>query len=113
MTEKEALKILALDFSATEEMIKKAYRKMAQKYHPDNKETQDEKRFIQVREAYEFLMNRTGINRNSNRKESTEQKPCPQCKGTGKRKWKRKTQRGIVVVAVPCEACKGTGCILG
>lgn len=50
-------KILELDKSATTEQIKKAYRKLARKYHPDlnpdNKEAN--KMFQQINEAHEVL----------------------------------------------------------
>ena len=52
-------KILGVDKSATEKDIKKAYRKLARKYHPDlnpdNKEA--EKRFKEINEANEVLSN--------------------------------------------------------
>ena len=51
-------KILGLDKSATQEDIKKAYRKLARKHHPDlnpdNKEA--EKRFKEINEAYAYLI---------------------------------------------------------
>lgn len=38
-------------------VIKRAYRKLAQKYHPDrNKEVGAEKKFVLIKEAYEFLL---------------------------------------------------------
>lgn len=50
-------KVLGIDKSATKEDIKKAYRKLARKYHPDlnpNDETA-KKRFQQINEAHEVL----------------------------------------------------------
>ena len=50
--------VLGLERSATEAEIKRAYRQMARKYHPDiNKEDHAEERFKEVNEAYEVLSN--------------------------------------------------------
>jgi len=63
-----AYKILEIDKSATVDEIKKAYRKMAKKYHPDRlihlgKEHQvgAEAKFRQVQEAYEQLQKERGF----------------------------------------------------
>ncbi len=52
-------KVLGINKNATEKEIKKAFRKLARKYHPDvnpgNKEA--EKKFIQINEANEVLSN--------------------------------------------------------
>ena len=63
-----AYKILEISKSATEEEIKKAYRKMAKKYHPDKvihlgKEHQQgaEEKFRQVQKAYEQLQKERGF----------------------------------------------------
>lgn len=50
-------KLLGVEKDASETEIKKAYRKLAQKYHPDvNKDNQEaEKKFKEVSEAYEVL----------------------------------------------------------
>ena len=48
--------ILGIQQKASEEDIKKAFRKLAFQYHPDrNKETDAEERFKEVNEAYEVL----------------------------------------------------------
>lgn len=47
---------LGVDRSATSDQIKKQYRRMARKYHPDvSKEANAEEKFKQVKEAYEVL----------------------------------------------------------
>ncbi len=53
-------KALGVDKNASEKDIKKAYRKLARKYHPDlNPDDKEaEKRFKQINEAYEVLGNK-------------------------------------------------------
>lgn len=49
-------KILGVERGATQDDIKRAYRKLARKYHPDvSKESDAEERFKEVGEAYEVL----------------------------------------------------------
>jgi DnaJ-class molecular chaperone len=53
---KDYYKILGLTKGASDDDIKKAYRKLALKYHPDkNKEPGAEEKFKEVAEAYEIL----------------------------------------------------------
>lgn len=63
-----AYKILEVDKNASNEDIKKAYRKMVKKYHPDKLVNMDEayqkgakEKFNQVQDAYEKLQNERGF----------------------------------------------------
>jgi curved DNA-binding protein len=56
MKYKDYYKILGVERNAGEEDVKKAYRKLARKYHPDvSKEKDAEEKFKEVSEAYEVL----------------------------------------------------------
>jgi molecular chaperone DnaJ len=57
MAKRDYYEILGIGKNATEDDIKKAYRKMAMKYHPDrNPDSKDaESKFKEAKEAYEML----------------------------------------------------------
>lgn len=60
MEYKDYYKILGLPRTASDDEIKKAYRKLARKYHPDvSQEPNAEERFKEVAEAYEVLRDST------------------------------------------------------
>ena len=56
MAKRDYYDVLGVSKTATEEEIKKAYRKLAKQYHPDvNKAADAEEKFKEVNEAYEVL----------------------------------------------------------
>lgn len=56
MAKRDYYDVLGVDKAASEDDIKKAYRKLAKQYHPDvNKESGAEDKFKEVQEAYEVL----------------------------------------------------------
>lgn len=55
MEKKDYYEILGVSKTASDEEIKRAFRKLAKQYHPDNKQTGDEAKFKEVGEAYAIL----------------------------------------------------------
>lgn len=56
MSKRDYYDVLGIDKNASKDDIRKAYRKLARKYHPDvNKEEGAEDKFKEVKEAYEVL----------------------------------------------------------
>jgi curved DNA-binding protein len=56
MNYKDYYKIMGVDKTASQDDIKKSYRKLARKFHPDvSKESDAEARFKEINEAYEVL----------------------------------------------------------
>lgn len=57
MAQKDYYKILGIDKNASQEDIKKAYRKLAMKYHPDHSSgsKENEEKFKEISEAYAVL----------------------------------------------------------
>jgi molecular chaperone DnaJ len=55
MAEENYYEILGVNKDSTREEIKKAYKKLARKYHPDNKDTGDSDKFKKINEAAAIL----------------------------------------------------------
>ncbi|HRX69945.1 MAG: DnaJ domain-containing protein [Candidatus Competibacteraceae bacterium] len=88
MEYKDYYQILGVNRDASEEAIKKAYRRLARKYHPDvSKESSAEERFKEVAEAYEVLRDkekRAAYDRlGSNWRAGQEFRPPPGWQGRG------------------------------
>jgi DnaJ like chaperone protein len=63
-----AYRILEIPTTATDDQIKKAYRTMAKKYHPDKLQSKDpalvkgaQEKFLKVQEAYELIQKERGL----------------------------------------------------
>lgn len=59
MNKKDYYEVLGVEKTASDEDIKRAFRKLAKTYHPDNKQTGDEAKFKEVGEAYAILSDPT------------------------------------------------------
>lgn len=59
MSKRDYYEVLGVDRGASEKEIKRAFRRLAMKYHPDRNpdDSQAEARFKEAKEAYEVLMN--------------------------------------------------------
>lgn len=58
MAKRDYYQVLEVDRSASKEELKRAYRRMARKYHPDvNHDAGSDERFKEINEAYEILSN--------------------------------------------------------
>mgnify|MGYP003337613264 CR=1 FL=1 len=56
MSKRDYYEILGVSKSSTQEEIKKAYRQVAMKFHPDkNKDPDAREKFEQIQSAYEYL----------------------------------------------------------
>ena len=47
--------VLQVNSSAEQETIQRVFRLLAQRFHPDNRETGDERRFREIQDAYSVL----------------------------------------------------------
>ena len=60
LDESEAYEILNLDITATFAQVKRRYRELVKKWHPDKNEsafkTEAEKKFVRINQAYETIM---------------------------------------------------------
>lgn len=72
MNRSTAIKLLGLSESFTDSDLKKAYRKKALKYHPDvNKSSSAKEKFVEIYDAYEYLLNNKRDRQSSTKSSST------------------------------------------
>ncbi|MGX7582828.1 DnaJ domain-containing protein [Candidatus Vidania fulgoroideorum] len=73
---KDYYKILGVDKNSTQEEIKKAYRRLAMKYHPDKNpgDKKSEEKFKEIKEAYEILSNKNNNFSDNNFEEESYEK---------------------------------------
>ena len=115
--EKDYYKILGVERTATADEIKRAYKKVAIKYHPDrnpgNKEA--EEKFKQAAEAYDVLRDpditcpECG---GSGCENGSKPETCPTCHGQG---YVIRTQRsmfGLMQSQEACPTCHGEGTVI-
>lgn len=57
--------ILGLKQGASEDEIKKAYRKLAMQYHPDTNSDESSEQFLEIKEAYQILSSDTNYTQNT------------------------------------------------
>lgn len=110
MNYKSAIELFELGERFSPDDIQKKYKQLAKKYHPDNSVTGDGQKFMEVKEAYELLVNTK--NAMSDEKEPTKAQGvtiCPMCNGNGWRREKVRTAQGYVARKVKCSACGGLG----
>src|SRR5260370_371066 len=116
--EKDYYKTLGVPKTATAAEIKKAYRELARKFHPDaNKgDLKAEERFKEIAEAYNVLSDA------KQRKEKDDARSrfaggfrvppstrvCPDCHGTGQ----QSRNLGGFGLSEPCKTCKGRGMVV-
>ncbi len=63
MDNKEALQIIGVLDNSTDEEVKRAYRILVRKYHPDNRVSGDVNKFNRVNEAYKWILNKNKLDR--------------------------------------------------
>lgn len=110
MDYKKAIEVLELRQGFSADELQKSYKCLAKKFHPDNNITGDEKKFMKIKDAYEFLSDSNNVNgKESDYAKTKYDMVCPVCNGNGWRREKVKTARGYIAQKVKCSFCNGLG----
>ena len=107
--------ILGLKITAREEDIKKRYRNLAKKYHPDI-DGSDGLFFVKITEAYKALIDpgsraRHNIDLLAGSLQDYEEYECGICSGKGSKTEKVKYGKYNVDSKIVCTNCNGSGII--
>jgi len=118
MSKRDYYEVLGVSKGAAEREIKKAYKKLAMKYHPDRAQGDKslEEKFREVQEAYEILSDErkraaydqyghAGVDPN---RAGGGAGACPTCKGNGQ----VQMRQGFFAVQQTCPTCSGKGKII-
>jgi molecular chaperone DnaJ len=124
MANRDYYEVLGVKRDADEEAIKKAFRRLAMKHHPDRNpdNPRAEELFKEAKEAYEILTDankraayyhrysqaRGGRSSGSEAKPGTEPRTCPTCEGNGQ----VRLQQGFFSTQQACPKCHGIGKII-
>ena len=104
----KAKKVLELSDNYSEEELKTQYKMLAKKYHPDNIVSGNEQLFMDVKEAYNYLLTNSSTEKQKD-DEVKREVVCPMCDGKGWCRTKIKVSTGFVAQKTKCTACDGTG----
>jgi len=138
MAQRDYYAVLGLNKNATDDEIKKAYKKLAKKYHPDlnpNDKKNAEAKMKEINEAYAILKEKCGqpkppqptepkdpleeLLKNQFKRceecddtgaaKGTEPETCPDCNGKGGFYINVEKPFGVVTEFKRCKRCNGTG----
>ncbi len=139
MTIEECQKVLGLNKNATADDIKRAYKTLAKKYHPDlnPNDRNAEEKMKELNVAYDTLLKAGNVKPipepppktsstiydiweilfpNTSKKTDDNKnivlEPCPDCDGTGEQYIKRNLPFGTVCESIICKRCQGKGKII-